>query len=208
MFFRRRRAERDLDDEIRFDLAEGSRRLLESGESPGSAWESARRSFGSVSRIKEETREAWGWAGTERFVQDVRFAIRTVRTSPGFSIAAVLTLAVGLGLCSFLFILGRFFDPDLERRGAPPSAVVSDHFWRTRLDADAHAIGRGIWINRQRTTIIGVAEKDFRACFRSRPVTSSSRRLPMSQWHLNSRPMPLKISPRGCFGWSCDWHQA
>ena len=252
--FTRRRTERELDDEIRFDLAEESRRLLESGESPDVAWESARRSFGSVVRIKEEVREAWGWAGTERLAQDVRFAIRAVRTSPAFSLAAVLTLAVGLGLCSFLFntldalllrplpgarepaqlvatqslvpfayfesyrslsgvaeaaaayigpvplnvalasgdltgterlsghlvsleyfstlgtrpLLGRFFDPDLERRGGPPAAVVTEHFWRTRLGADAHAVGREIWVNRQRTTIVGVAEKGFQGLF---PIT-------------------------------------
>jgi hypothetical protein len=216
-FFTRRRHERDLDDEIRFDLAEESRRLLEAGESPDVAAESARRSFASVIRVKEEAREAWGWAGIERVAQDVRFAFRAVRTSPAFSLAAVLTLAVGLGLCSFLFntldalllrplpgarepaqlvatqglvsfahferyrglsdvaeataayigpvplnvaltsgdvtrperlsghlvsleyfstlgtrpLLGRVFDPDLERRGGPPAAVVSEHFWRS-----------------------------------------------------------------------------
>ena len=256
MFFRRRRAERDLDDEIRFDVAEESRRLLAGGETPDAASASARRSFGSVIRIKEQTREAWGWAGAERLVQDLRFAIRTVRASPGFSLAVVLTLAVGLGLCSFLFntldalllrplpgarepaqlvatqnpvafayferyrgvddvataaaayigpvpfnvalangdvaaseriaghlvsleyfstlgtrpLLGRFFDRDRERRGGPPTAVISEHIWRTRLAADADAIGREIWINRQPTTIIGVAERDFQGLFPMTPA--------------------------------------
>ena len=256
MFFRRRRAERDLDDEIRFDVAEESRRLRARGETPDAASASARRGFGSVIRIKEQTREAWGWAGAERLVQDLRFAIRTVRASPGFSLAVVLTLAVGLGLCSFLFntldalllrplpgarqpaqlvatqnpvafayferyrgpddvataaaayigpvpfnvalangdvaaseriaghlvsleyfstlgtrpLLGRFFDRDRERRGGPSTAVISEHFWRTRLAAAADAIGREIWINRQPTTIIGVAEQDFQGLFPMTPA--------------------------------------
>ena len=262
-FFLRRRAERDLDEEIRFDLAEESRRLVERGESPDAARDSARRSFGSVIRIKEEAREAWGWAEAERLAQDVRFAARTVRASPGFSLAAVLTLAIGLGLCSFLFntldalllrplpgarepsqlvatqspvafayfdryrglgdvataaaayigpvpfnlalsngnaapaerisghlvsleyfstlgvrpLLGRFFEPDLERHGGPPTAVISERFWRTRLDADAHAIGREIWINRQRTTIVGVAEKQFHGLF---PITPADIFVPVT----------------------------
>ena len=255
-FFQRRQAERDLDDEIRFDLAEESRRLIERGEPADSARAAARRGFGSITRIKEETRQAWGWAGAERLLQDLRFAFRSVRTSPGFSLAAVLTFTVGLGLCSFLFntldalllrpapgvrepaqlvatqapvafayfdsyrslrdvaaataayngpvpfnlavdngdaaqaervsghlvsleyfstlgarpLLGRFFEPDLDRRGGPPTAVVSERFWRTRLNADSHVIGRAVWINRQQATIIGVAEKDFQGLFPIMPA--------------------------------------
>ncbi len=255
-FIMRRRAERDLDDEIRFDLAEESRRLVERGEPADSARASAHRGFGNITRIKEETREAWGWAGAERLWQDLRFAFRTVRTNPGFSLAAVLTLAVGLGLCSFVFntldalilrplpgarepgrlvatqgpvafayfesyrdlsdvataaaaysgpvpfnlalengdtahterisghlvsleyfstlgaqpLLGRFFHPNLERRGGLPTAVVSERFWRTRLNADPNAIGRAVWINRQQATIVGVAGKDFHGLFPIAPA--------------------------------------
>jgi predicted permease len=67
-------------------------------------------------------------------------------------------------------LLGRFFDPDRERRGGPAVAVVSEHFWRTRLAADADAIGREVWINRQRTTIVGVAEKNFQGPFPMTPA--------------------------------------
>jgi macrolide transport system ATP-binding/permease protein len=65
---------------------------------------------------------------------------------------------------------GRFFDPDLERRGGPPTAVVSERFWRTRLNADSHVIGRAVWINRQLATIVGVAEKDFQGLFPIMPA--------------------------------------
>jgi hypothetical protein len=74
-------------------------------------------------------------------------------------------------------LLGRFFDPDRNRRGGPPTAVVSERFWRTRLAADASAIGREIWINRRRTTIVGVAEKDFQGLF---PITPADIFVPVT----------------------------
>ena len=66
--------------------------------------------------------------------------------------------------------LGRFFDPDLERRGAAPTAVVSERFWRTRLNADFRAVGRALWINGERTTIVGVAGNGFHGLFPINPA--------------------------------------
>ena len=66
--------------------------------------------------------------------------------------------------------LGRFFDPDLERRGAAPTAVVSERFWRTRLNADFRAVGRVFWINGQPTTIVGVAGRGFHGLFPISPA--------------------------------------
>ena len=191
-----------------------------------------------------------------RMLQDLRFAVRTVRHSPGFSVAAALTLAVGMGLCSFLFntldalllrplpgarapeqlvasqgpvpfpyveryrdltdvaaavaayvgpvpfnfalesggaarpertfghlvsleyfstlgaepFLGRFFEAGFERPGAPPTVIVSERFWRTRLNADPQVVGRELWINGLRATIVGVAQKDFHGLFPLNPA--------------------------------------
>ena len=108
--FRRRRQESELDEEIRFHLAEEMEERIAAGMSPEEARAAARRDFGNVPLIRELTRETWGWGPAERLFQDIRSAIRAMRRNPGYTGAVVVTLALGIGLNAAMYgMLSRLF---------------------------------------------------------------------------------------------------
>jgi hypothetical protein len=95
--FMRNRIYSDLSEEIEQHLTEKMEALMASGMSRPQAEQAARREFGNVTRVNECGREIWMWPRLESIFADVNFAIRKLRKSPGFSVTAILTLALGIG---------------------------------------------------------------------------------------------------------------
>ena len=102
-FAQRDRRDAEAREELEFHLAEEAEDRKASGLPDELARLGARRELGNVALIAEEVRAEWTWPGIERIVQDLRFGLRGLRRSPGFTLVSVLTLGLAIGTATAMY---------------------------------------------------------------------------------------------------------
>ncbi|MEO7997018.1 MAG: ABC transporter permease [Gemmatimonadaceae bacterium] len=121
IFNSRRQRSEELDVEIQSHLEMAVRERIAAGASSEVARAEALREFGNVSQIKQTTREIWGGTAFENLKHDVRYALRALNGSRGFTVTAIATLAIGISAATVIFsvadhvVLRPLAYPDADR---------------------------------------------------------------------------------------------
>ena len=146
ILFGRKRYASELDEEMAFHRAQAERDFIAAGMTPEAARYAAMRQFGNATRLKEKSHEVVGLS-FETVLQDLRFALRQLRRSPGFAATAVLILALGIGasVAIFAFVDAALIKPlpyqnpsrlvhVTEKDPAPPTSTFPTSTSKTGRD--------------------------------------------------------------------------
>jgi predicted permease len=107
--FRRKHLDKEMEEEVRFHLEMEEKKNLERGMTPSEAHRQAMIAFGGVDRFQEKTREERGMRPLEDLARDLRFALRSLRKSPGVVLVTVLSLGLGIAASATVFSVANAF---------------------------------------------------------------------------------------------------
>jgi predicted permease len=156
--------EGELSEEVEFHLEMEARKYRAQGMDAGEAARRARREFGGVERVKDECRDARGIRLLEAVGQDVRYALRGFRRTPGFAVTVIATIAVGLGLNTALFTVFNAYVLRTLAVWQPES--LYQIAWRTRTS--------GTFFAEEDTRRVRESHPGFEAVVAFKPVFAKS----------------------------------
>jgi len=149
MLFSRGKAGAHLDDELQFHIERQIAENVAAGMTMEEARYAALRTFGNPALLREQARATWSWAWLDSLIRDLRYGIRTLRRTPGFSLIAITVMALCIGAATSLFTIVRsvLLRP-LPFRDSGSLVMVYEHF-------------RGAWANQNGFNYNVVAPADF-----------------------------------------------
>jgi hypothetical protein len=130
---RRKRMLEELEQDIRDHIDRETHENIARGMAPEEAHYAALRKFGNVTKVQEDTRDVWSLVWLEQLLQDVRYGFRQLRRSPLFALAAIFTLAIGIGANTAIFtvvhavLLQPLPYPDSDRLAIIWSGLGDEH---------------------------------------------------------------------------------
>ncbi|HZZ38671.1 MAG TPA: ABC transporter permease, partial [Acidobacteriaceae bacterium] len=136
----------ELDEEMEAHRRMAMADHVERGEQEEDARAAVEREMGNGPLAKDVTREAWGWTWVERLLQDVRYAVRQMKRSPGFAATVIGTLALGIGAATAMFtVVDHVLLRPLPYRNAKQLVVLSEHGPDPRFGSEASWLDLSQW---------------------------------------------------------------